>query len=63
MDARCDCIKKYAFTDVKVYVWTGPEMKGYHLTLVNDVVWGSLSNNKLTALQRLQNRAFEIIQA
>ena len=29
-----------------------------------DVVWGSLSNTKLTALQRLQNRAFvDIIQA
>ena len=28
-----------------------------------DVVWGSLSNTKITALQRLQNRAFEIIQA
>ena len=29
----------------------------------DDVVWGSLSNTKITALQRLQNRAFEIIQA
>ena len=28
-----------------------------------DVVWGSLSDTKITALQRLQNRAFEIIQA
>ena len=28
-----------------------------------DVVWGSLSNTKTTALQRLQNRAFEIIRA
>ena len=28
-----------------------------------DVVWGSLSETKITALQRLQNRAFEIIQA
>ena len=28
-----------------------------------DVVCGSLSNTKITALQRLQNRAFEIIQA
>ena len=27
-----------------------------------DVLWGSLSNTKLTALQRLQNRAFEIIR-
>ena len=27
-----------------------------------DVVWGSLSNTKITALQRQQNRAFEIIQ-
>ena len=27
------------------------------------VVWGSLSNTKITALQRLQNRAFELIQA
>ena len=27
-----------------------------------DVVWGSLSEIKITALQRLQNRAFEIIQ-
>ena len=27
-----------------------------------DVVWGSLSETKITALQRLQNRAFEIIQ-
>ena len=27
-----------------------------------DVVWGSLSETKVTALQRLQNRAFEIIQ-
>ena len=28
-----------------------------------DVVWGSLSNTKITTLQRLQNRALEIIQA
>ena len=28
-----------------------------------DVVWGSLTNTKITALQRLQNRGFEIIQA
>ena len=28
-----------------------------------DVVWGSLSNTKITALQRLQNRALEIIKA
>ena len=27
-----------------------------------DVVWESLSETKITALQRLQNRAFEIIQ-
>ena len=27
-----------------------------------DVVWGSLSETKITALQRLQNRAFEIVQ-
>ena len=27
-----------------------------------DVVWGSLSNTKISALQRLQNCAFEIIQ-
>ena len=27
-----------------------------------DVVWGSLFETKITALQRLQNRAFEIIQ-
>ena len=27
-----------------------------------DVVWGSLSETKITALQRLQNRAFETIQ-
>ena len=26
-----------------------------------DVIWGSLSETKITALQRLQNRAFEII--
>ena len=28
-----------------------------------DVVWGSLSNTKISALQRLQNRAFEFIEA
>ena len=28
-----------------------------------DVVWGSLSNTKISALQRLQNRAFDIIEA
>ena len=28
-----------------------------------DVVWGSLSNTKITARERLQNRALEIIQA
>ena len=28
-----------------------------------DVVWGSVSNTKITVLQRLQNRAFDIIQA
>ena len=27
-----------------------------------DVVWGSLSNTKITTLQKLQNHAFEIIQ-
>ena len=27
-----------------------------------DVVWGSLTETKITALQRLQNRTFEIIQ-
>ena len=27
-----------------------------------DVVWGSLSDTKITALRRLQNRTFEIIQ-
>ena len=28
-----------------------------------EVVWGSLSNTKIRFLQRLQNRAFEIIEA
>ena len=28
-----------------------------------DVVWGSLSNTKTSALQRLQNRAFDITEA
>ena len=28
-----------------------------------DVVWGSLSNAKISGLQRLQNRAFDIIEA
>ena len=28
-----------------------------------DVVWGSLSNAKISALQRLQNRVFDIIEA
>ena len=32
-----------------------------HLRYV-DVFWGCLSDTKITALQRLQNRAFEIIQ-
>ena len=27
-----------------------------------DVVWGILSNTKILALQRLQNRAFDIIE-
>ena len=26
VDARCKRIRMYAFTDVKVYVWTGPEI-------------------------------------
>ena len=25
MDARCKRIRMYAFTDVNVYVWTGPK--------------------------------------
>ena len=28
-----------------------------------DAVWGSLSNAKISALHRLQNRAFDIIEA
>ena len=27
VDARCKRIRMYAFTDVNVYVWTGPEMR------------------------------------
>ena len=29
MDARCKRIRMYAFTDVNVYVWTGPENLGF----------------------------------
>ena len=28
-----------------------------------DAVWGSLSNSKISALQRLQNRAFDFVEA
>ena len=31
MDARCKRIRMYAFTDVNVYVWTGPEEKNMEL--------------------------------
>ena len=44
------------------YVCREAEIVESHLRYA-DVVWGSLSNTKISALQRLQNREFDITEA